>query len=159
MPRRPHGFVEICEMYGDPRPYLADGDDGDWQRKILVPITLPFGLRLAWDPAIEVRKLRVHRLAAPQFAEAFRLVHDRGLESEVTELGGVYAWRGQRGKDTKPSTHLWGIAIDLNPRSNRLGTHGDMHPGVVRALESVGFYWGGNFHRPDPMHFQLATGY
>jgi hypothetical protein len=51
-------------------------------------------------------------------------------------------------------------AIDLNPETNALGTAGDMSPRVVQVFRHFGFAWGGDFRRrPDPMHFQYATGH
>lgn len=155
----PHGFAEIVNTYGDPRPFLADGDDTDWQREILTPIELPFSLALSWDRTVRVRRLRVHKLAADNFSAAFAALYANGLDDLVTELGGVYSARMQRGSDSRLSLHTWGAAIDLNPRTNMLGTKGDMSPDVVGIFSRYGFAWGGKFSRSDPQHFQLATGY
>ena len=58
--------------------------------------------------------------------------------------------RGAEGK----STHAWGIALDINALTNVLGTEGDMPEEVVRQWEIEGGEWGGDWSRPDPMHFE-----
>jgi hypothetical protein len=56
--------------------------------------------------------------------------------------------------------HAFGAAIDLNAAANPLGEQGSMDSRVIEVFEHFGFFWGGRFHgRPDPMHFQYATGY
>jgi len=153
----PRGFAEVVTMFGDPRPYLADGDDTDWQREILTTIEIPWALTLAWDPRVSVRKMRVHKRAAENFAAVFGDLAHQHFDRELTEFGGTYNARVQRGASERLSMHTWAIAIDLNPQSNRLGTHGNMPPDVVDVFERYGFRWGGDFYRPDPMHFELVA--
>jgi len=106
-----------------------------------------------------VKKVRVHKRAAENFAAVFDDLASAGMNREITELGGVYNARVQRGSDSNLSLHTWAIAIDLNLRTNRLGTHGNMSGEVIAIFAKRGFYWGGQFHRPDPQHFQLCTKY
>lgn len=58
--------------------------------------------------------------------------------------------RGAEGK----SNHAFGIAVDVNALTNILGTEGDMPEEVVRQWEIEGGDWGGDWARPDPMHFE-----
>jgi hypothetical protein len=59
------------------------------------------------------------------------------------------------------SVHSWGLAVDINadtnPMQRPLTT--DMPPAFVEAFKAQGFTWGGEFPTPDPMHFQLVSGY
>ena len=71
---------------------------------------------------------------------------------------GCFNNRPQKG-GTKLSTHAWGISVDLNAATNALGTSGDMDARVVEIFKEEGFVWGGEFGRPDPMHFQYARKY
>lgn len=64
-----------------------------------------------------------------------------------------YHNRDIRGGDAK-SMHAYGIAIDVNALTNVLGTAGDMPEAVVQQWEREGGDWGGDWRRPDPMHFE-----
>jgi hypothetical protein len=66
------------------------------------------------------------------------------------------SWNPKRGI----SLHSWAIAIDLNARTNCMGTKGDQPEYVVTAFESSGWFWGGRWNGKsrDPMHFQRAGG-
>ncbi len=64
-----------------------------------------------------------------------------------------YSNRDIRGGDDK-SSHAFGIALDINALTNVLGTSGDMPEAVVRQWENEGGEWGGDWSRPDPMHFE-----
>jgi len=48
------------------------------------------------------------------------------------------------------STHNYGLAFDavVEPRS--------LQEAVGALAPSVGLEWGGRFHRPDPVHFQIV---
>jgi hypothetical protein len=46
------------------------------------------------------------------------------------------------------------MAFDTNTVSNCLGCRPVMHCDVVRIFRKHGFAWGGNFRRPDGMHFE-----
>jgi hypothetical protein len=52
------------------------------------------------------------------------------------------------------SRHAWAMALDTNTVSNCQGCVPRMHCGVVRIFRKHNFAWGGNFLRPDGMHFE-----
>jgi hypothetical protein len=53
------------------------------------------------------------------------------------------------------SRHSWGQAIDTNTIGSCQGcAPPDMNCGTVRIFRRHGFAWGGNFLRPDGMHFE-----
>jgi len=66
-------------------------------------------------------------------------------------------WSSKRGL----SLHSWGCAIDLNARTNCMGTPGNQDMRIVEAFEEVGWFWGGRWSKRncDPMHFQRAGGH
>lgn len=175
LPDVPNGLEEICKTFGDPRPLLeADGsmsaeNQRKWSRAILARGELPFAIPLAGAPGFKTT-FWAHFKLVHVFEEVFRAIEAAGLESKVREWGGVFSPRLKRGGKTF-STHYWAIAVDLNPTSNPLGFHPSkaatisqglnyQDAGVVQIFKDHGFAWGGDFHgRPDPMHFQYATGY
>lgn len=158
--KAPNGYDEIVRTYGDPRPYIRpDGTmRADWEAHTLGLASLPDVLPLSWNLSVKVSRIRCHQMLVGIVRATFDSIHKAGLWDQLSEFGGCYAARAQRGS-SKPSLHLWGAAIDLNPSTNQLGTEGDMSPAIVRAFEDHGWTWGGRWGRPDPMHFQFATGY
>ncbi len=69
-----------------------------------------------------------------------------------------YAWRAIRGAFSL-SKHAPGIAIDLNAPRHPLGRRGTFSPGQVRQIRALcqkyGLKWGGDWSRPDEMHFEI----
>lgn len=103
--------------------------------------------------------VRCHRIMFPQLAAALGEIEEAGLAGEIrtNEYAGCYVPRFiDRDPRRGLSMHAFGLAVDFNTSTNRLGTRGDMHPDVVRIFEKWGFAWGGWWGRPDPMHFELA---
>jgi len=158
----PAGLAGIVQAFGDVREYVrADGSlDPLWEAESLALVTLPFAMVLAWDHSKTVSALRCHRRLVKLFSNVFGRIVAAGLASKVRSFGGCFMFRPQR-TGAKLSTHSWGIAMDLNPETNGLGTIGDMDAGVVRVFREAGFEWGGDWqgHGRDPMHFQYCSGY
>jgi hypothetical protein len=161
-PVPPHGFQAVRDTFGDILRYIRDdgGINTKWESQRMAKAALPFSIPLAWDTRVKVNAIRCHKLIAPLLEEVFRQIAAQGLKGAVKTYGGGYVYRPKRGA-VKPSTHSWGIAIDLNPNTNAMGTKGDMDPGLVELFESNGFVWGGRWsgRYKDPMHFQYCTGY
>jgi hypothetical protein len=104
------------------------------------------------------RTMFVHRGAKRHFLRLERLFEARAPEYAATVAAGVlddwsYQNRDVRG-DVTESNHSFGIAIDVNALANPLGTEGDMPAEVVRQWRLEGGGWGGDWSRPDPMHFE-----
>jgi hypothetical protein len=158
----PNGLAEIKATFGNINVYInSDGTlSPDWELENIGVAHLAFGLALSWAPTTLVTKARCHKLLVPIVEELFSRILNEGLLGSVKSFGGCYMYRPQRGSH-KISTHSWGIALDLNPQENEMGTPGTMDVRVVQLAESLGFFWGGNFEGPrrDPMHFQFCTGY
>ena len=127
------------EHYGDP-------DQPGFERRRIVEIEF-LG-----------RRMFVHRAARAHFLRLERLFEARAPEYAATvAIGELDDWsyenRDVRGEDFE-SNHSFGIAIDVNSLANPLGTAGDMPEEVVRQWEEEGGEWGGDWSRPDPMHFE-----
>jgi len=158
----PHGLAEILAAFGEIYRYLLpDGSlDPRWQQEFLVQISLPFPMRLAWDTSRSVMQMTCHRSMAEIFGEVFGRIQVQGLQSKIETFGGCFSFRPQR-RSSKLSTHCWGIAIDLNPDTNRQGSEGNMDPALIGVFREAGFEWGGEWQGKsrDPMHLQYCTGY
>ena len=146
----PVGLDEILDTFGDP------GDPGFEAEHILL-FSLPYPLMYNWQ---SVTQSRCHRLVVENFQAAFEAVRDAGFEDQVKHYGGIYAKRSIRGRTAFPSTHSWGIAIDLEPEKYPLGSAARFPDEIVAIFAQFGFFYGGDFKsRRDPMHFQLCRGY
>lgn len=86
---------------------------------------------------------------------AFRSLIDRGYLEEMKTWDGCFNIRAQRG-GVILSLHSWGVAVDVNAADNRMGKPPKLSPGFVECFTDTGFDWGGDWHRPDGMHFQLS---
>lgn len=161
-PAPPHGLDAIVATFGDIRQYARDDGTPDpkWEADFMGRAQLPFAIPLDWDTAKSATGIRCHKRIAPLLEAAFEQIVAQGLRSAVKTYGGGYNWRMKRGQ-AKPSTHSWGIAIDLNARTNPMGSAGDMDPALVALFEGLGFVWGGRWSgkSKDPMHFQYCSGY
>lgn len=146
----PSGLDEIIETFGDIH-------DVNFERDNIVAFMLPYPLVYGTSM---VTKSRGHKKAIGAFEAAFELIVDRDLKELATHYSGIYANRNIRGFPRFPSTHSWGIAIDVNAEKNALGSVGTQDTRVIACFTDVGFVWGGTFvSRRDPMHFQLARHY
>ena len=87
---------------------------------------------------------------------ALRNIITRGFGPEMKTWDGCYIIRNARGLSSW-SMHSWGLAIDVNAATNRLGAKPLLSKGFVKSFTDVGFDWGGIWSRPDGMHFQLAA--
>ena len=151
----PHGLQAIVSTFGDP---LKPGFEA--ANIVRTPIAYPLIFRNGSGAESMTGVIRVHRLAAPAFVEVFKNLKARGLVEKAAYYGGAYTVRPIRGSKTgRLSTHSWGLAIDMNPHENAMGTAGKIDAAVVQTFVEQGFTWGGVFRRRDPMHFQYASGH
>lgn len=146
----PQGIDEIIEVFGD-------AGDPEFERRNIVVFRLPYPLMYG---DATVTRARCHRLAVDHFVGALAGIEAAGLREHVVRYGGIYNQRSKRGSAVIPSTHSWGIAIDLEPMKYPLGSRARFPDAVVEVFRRFGFFYGGDFaKRPDPMHFQLCTGF
>lgn len=146
--RIPSGLDEIIHTFGSL-------NDPNFEARNIIVFTLPYSLKYAGQI---VTRSRSHRLAVDNFLQAFRNVQSAGLTNQFIEFNGIYARRAIRGQALHPSTHSWGIAIDMCASRYPLGSPKRMPDGIIKAFRDAGFFYGGDFKsRKDPMHFQLAT--
>jgi hypothetical protein len=106
-----------------------------------------------------IGEVTCHRLMLPQLQAALSEIESAGLGGELRpgDYGGCYVPRFiDRNPSLPLSMHAFGLAVDLNVSTNQLGTEGDMNPRIVEIFERWGFVWGGDWSRPDPMHFELS---
>jgi hypothetical protein len=133
-------------------------DQGKWIKALIIPDGWFPNWKVA-DSSQHVRAISCNiDIHAPLLA-ALTLVHQGGMGDLLVTYDGALNIRPVRGS-THPSTHSYGLAVDLNAALNPLGaTSGGFykHPEFVKCFTDQGFAWGGNFHnRKDPMHMSRA---
>lgn len=120
---------------------------GDWVARNIVSVSLP-----------GMPTTRCHRVMVPQLQAAVEELQARGLYGHLdpAQFGGCFNARHIDRNPNRPlSMHAWGLAIDFNTRDNALGAVPQMDPQVVEVFRRWGFKWGGDWRRPDGMHFEL----
>ncbi len=146
----PVGLDEINHIFGNL-------DDVQFEANNIVLFSLPYPLIYE---ETSVKRARCHRLVVENFQTAFEALRASDLENEVKNYSGIYARRAIRGAGSHPSTHSWGIAIDLESVKYPLGSTQRFPEEVIKIFQNAGFFYGGDFiSRKDPMHFQLCKGY
>jgi hypothetical protein len=100
----------------------------------------------------------VNKRASRHFLRLAAIFEARAPEYAATiAVGETDDWsyfnRNVRGERSK-SNHAFGLAVDINALANVLGTAGDIPTEVVAEWKAEGGAWGGDFSRPDPMHFE-----
>lgn len=105
------------------------------------------------------RTMLVHKDAVRHFLRLERLFIARAPDYAAGVIVGElddwsYENRAVRGEVSGKSNHAFGLAIDINALTNVMGTVGDMPSEVVAQWELEGGDWGGDWARPDPMHFE-----
>lgn len=135
----------------------ADGSitqEAAWQAANLPPD------RQVLDPVIRIRA-RCHLGVVDDLRAALAEVAAAGLAwtiqvANANAYGGCHYPRYNRisAEFGFLSRHSWGMALDTNTVENCQGCVPKMDCRVVRIFRKHGFAWGGNFLRPDGMHFE-----
>lgn len=135
----------------------------------LVVWDVPSELEIGFIP----KKIYCHPLLINPLINAFKNLISRGYANELKSWDGCWNLRPIRGYEKKYeaaikegnielaikylSIHSWGQAIDLNAAENGLGKKPKLSKGFVKCFTDAGFEWGGEWSRPDGMHFQLSS--
>lgn len=102
------------------------------------------------------KKIYCNRDLVIPLSKAFQNLIHTGHVNELKTWDGCFNVRKKRGGSTM-SLHSWGVAVDMNAFSNCFGCKPTLSAGFVKCFTDVGFDWGGNWRKPDGMHFQLKS--
>ena len=147
--RVPESRQDLYDIFGDP---LEDGHWKSYGGFCITPPELDHIFPYAWQGQ---RGFWCNKPLIPIFQKIYGPIADEGLASKLYSFDGCHNVRYIRG-GTELSMHSWGIAVDHNAKTNRIGIEGDMDPDVVKIFENEEFTWGGRFKRKDPMHFEFT---
>lgn len=96
----------------------------------------------------------VHKLIAQEVREASTWLRQDDLGGELRRVDSFNV-RWIRGHHGVLSYHAVGLALDVNPEENPMGSPVcRIHPEVVAILKRKGFEHGADWVHPDVMHFQ-----
>lgn len=165
---------QMMENYG----YPGDPDN-------FTIITLPYRMRIAWNPTITITRMQCHKLVADNFLNVFNDLEDYYGYQKLKELGidlfgGCVNFRPMRGTEKKYeaalkaenwelaiiylSKHSWGTALDLDPARNKLKeTHKTArfarveYKPMIDIFYKHGFVGLGPERDKDWMHFEIAV--
>lgn len=132
---------QCMARYGDP---YAEKSMAVWD----VPAELEIG--------VIPRKIYCNKELILPLEKAFRQLISTGLVAELRTWDGCFNIRKKVAGRT-PSLHSWGIAIDINAAWNGYNKPPTMSSALVACFKDSGFDWGGEWSKPDGMHFQLAS--
>lgn len=152
-------------FYGNPDANRDGRADPAWCASQLVRLKPPYAMQWSWGGP--VASITVHKKCADSLLHVLESVaRHYGSQAAIEKArmhlcGGAFNFRLKRGGNSL-SIHSWGAAIDLDPVRNGLGrryrTGSGMMPMVVVDLFAAeGWVWGGQWSRPDAMHFQAAV--
>lgn len=131
-----------------------------------------------WDVPLELEtgfipnRIYCHPIIIEPLSISFKNLIIRGYVKELKTWDGCWNFRPIRGyekvyarlmaagKEEQAmrylSVHSWACSVDLNANENRLGEKPRLSKGFVKCFTDGGMEWGGNWKRPDGMHFQIA---
>lgn len=156
--------AERCAKFGvfaftpDPQPGNVEHVtiEHDWLAQNIVPVNIP---------QLPGRRTQMHRRAVDPFLALWAAWEKAKLIDRIVTFDGGFAPRYKRhrsGPAVNLSNHAWGSALDINAGYNPLGREPApiAAKGCTRELVAIaqdrGWAWGGWFHAPDAMHFELV---
>lgn len=154
-PVPPSGWIQFLKMFGEFK--YAEGEhglvniEGTYVRDNMVVLRNCAGTGV---------NIQLHRVVAPIFLDGFTEAVKACPGYKIRMLGG-HAARHQRNDPKAPlSIHSWGAAFDMNWDTNPMGPKliTDIPPEFCAVMKRRGWVWGGDFARPDSMHWQWAVG-
>lgn len=130
-------------------------------------LTLPYPMRLAWDPGVSVKKITINAKCAESASRALAKAKDVMGYEQIRRLrldlfGGCFNNRKMRGGSSL-STHAFACALDIDPERNQLRWGSDRAAMAKKecapfldAFEAEGWISLGRERNFDWMHIQAA---
>ena len=144
----------LIAAYGNPREKDA------FAAKNLTTWALPDWLKGHWPRYLGqvVLHFTINKFIIPALKNVMRDLIALDLIHELHTFDGCYALRDQRGAPGVLSMHAFGLAIDFNAATNRLGGSVHFSPAFLAVWRAHGWTCGADFHgsRVDGMHFEYT---
>lgn len=131
---------ECFERYGDPATESS-----------MVSFNVPFELQFKCvPPTVYCNKDLVKPLT-----NALKNIVERGLTHQIHSWDGCFELRRRRSSKGM-SLHAWGLAVDVNYKTNLPANIPTLSEEFVQCWKDAGFDWGGDAEIANGSHFQLA---
>lgn len=152
---------QLLSLYGSPS-YVTPS----FKKNNIGTAVLPYTM---WMDNIRFDKFAMHKSCVDSFVRVMTYIweandkdYDKIKAQQLHVFSGCWNIRAKRGGSTA-SVHSWALAVDIAAPYNGLGKK----PGynkysftneslIVKAFKEEGWIWGGDWSRPDGMHFQAA---
>lgn len=131
-----------------------------------VKITLPYKMKIAWQPEKLITRFSCHKLVKEKLEQVFEQTLDVYGKDQIEELGldmfgGCLNVRKMRGGN-RWSKHAWGTAVDIDPINNQLRWN-DKKAKLAKPeyrkfweiVENAGAFSLGRENNYDWMHFEF----
>lgn len=147
-------------FYGDPRG--PHGVNEKWFDANMARIVPPWQMQYAGKP---IKTITFHKKCSDALLAALNEIWLACGKDQKTiekyglhEFGGTFNYRLIRGSNAL-SNHSFGIAIDIAPTGNPLGSRTARWPAfAVQAFKKQGARYGGDYSgRKDPMHAEFVS--
>lgn len=151
---RPENRQELQDTYGVPI-----GTSWGGEKQFMVMYQVPSTVSANWINTASgkpIRAIYLNKDMKDALDQALKNVFTRGLVGQLNTFDGCFMVRSVRGEPDSWSIHSYGLAIDINAATNKLGQDPTMSPELVKCFTDCGFTWGGTFSRKDGMHLQYA---
>lgn len=131
-------------------------DETKWMKVLILPKELCFPNWINFYTNKGVEKLYANKDMHRPLLLALKNTLDRGVSDELVSFDGLFNIRYVRGHAGRPSTHSYGLALDLNATENPLGGPVRFSKGFIECWTDAGFTAGAVFNRVDGQHFSYA---
>lgn len=140
---------------------IGNPADPEFEEKIkseLIRFKTPFPLNCNDK---EINHITCHPLIAPALEDALLEILKYYSYEKIKEFGldlyhGCFNIRPVSGYPGYWSIHSFACAVDFNAHIGKMTIPSVMPYPFVDAFKKRGFYWGGEWRRPDGMHFSLV---
>ena len=154
---RPQSITDIVARYGtisvQPSGDLVWTDADLWLKACVMPKEISAVLKMANGKP--VTRIFCNSDAHSPLLDALGNLIYTGTHKELYSFDGCFNVRWVRGHPGQVSMHSYALALDFNAFRNPLGAlKGSWSDIFVKCWTDVGWTYGGDFTRHDPMHFQ-----
>lgn len=144
---------QLYDLFGEPNPGQFASD---YLRSLdFTEFAGPFAHVLDYEGNNWGHKIYACYIMEDPLRNAFRLIVQRGLASELKTYDGCWNIRHMKGGGAL-SVHSWGLAVDFNAVENPFGGPVNFSDEFIRCFADSGFESGSLWRTKDGMHFQIC---